>query len=169
MPTGRTSPHRGEHMIIHEPALYLVGLRCGATCVYPCGWSWSRVVSHVWASCWRPSGAHRHVIQMRTHDCGLLSGVLHHVCVPYCDPCVFPRGSFELGVELSCSPRRTPFDFPLSYGVDCHRSCEFFFCRGFFEEWLPYPSRVRPEPGGLPPPRTPPFFFFFRLRRASDA
>ena len=30
----------------------------------------------------------------------------------------------------------------------------------------PYPSRVRPEPGGLPPPRTPPFFFSFRLRRA---
>ena len=81
-------------MIIHEPALYLVGTALRRHMCVPLWSSWL-VVSHVWVSCWRPSGAHRNIIQMRTHmhnDRGcLLSGVLDHVC----DPCVFfPRGSF---------------------------------------------------------------------------
>ena len=35
------------------------------------------------------------------------------------------------------------------------------FADGFFEEWLPYPSRMRPETGGATAPPDPPRFFFF--------
>ena len=84
-------------MIIHEPALYSVP--CWDCTEAPHVCTFVELVvgrfTHVWVSCWRPSGAHRNIIQMRTHmhnDRGCLpSGVLAHVC----DPCVFfPRGSF---------------------------------------------------------------------------